>query len=196
MPVEIPRGIEPKHLAHVREIMEENLTNLHKSFDVMQMNLRLNKSGTTERLPYFIDWVGIEEVLDILKHDETELDPGLYRFGDHTPSLINEQAVAGALKQVINKDWKAAGLREKRPESKVLAQKAGVMYQKIIGILAMDEKKQRRCVGTLTAGFAGPPHDAGKIDEELAKLAGWTYPRASRLVDWIETNLVVGGPFK
>ena len=58
MPVRIPGGIEPRHLAEIREIMEKCLGVLNK-FKVMQVNLRLNKSGTEDKLPYFIDWVGV-----------------------------------------------------------------------------------------------------------------------------------------
>jgi hypothetical protein len=197
MPVRIPGGIEPRHLAQVREIMEDCLRGLSK-FEVMQVNLRLNKSGTEERLPYFIDWVGVEDVIRILKRDETrDIDPGLLRFGDNTPSLVNQEALDGALKTIINKDWKTRGFSEKRPESRVLAQKANVMYQKIIGIIAKDQSESKtRCVGTFTAGLKEEPKETAKIDEELKRIAGWTTPPASELVRWIEQNLVLGGPFK
>jgi hypothetical protein len=195
MSVKIPSGIEPKHLAQIREIMEERLRHLNEKFKAMQINLRLNKSGTDDKLPYFIDWVGVEDVLDILKRDERELDPGLLRFGDDTPSQVNQEALDGAPNTVINRDW-TKGMSEKRPESKVLAPKAGVTYQKIIGIIADDKSiNKKRCVGTFTAGFLKKPDDAREkqIDEELKDIA--TSP-ASPLVKWIEDNLVVGGPLK
>lgn len=196
MAVRIPGGIEPRHLAEIREITEKCLNALNK-FNVMQVNLRLNKSGTEDKLPYFIDWVGVQAVLDILKRDERELDPGLLRFGDDTPSEVNREALDGAPNTIINRDW-TKGMAEKRPQSRVLAQKAGVMYQKIIGIIA-DEKNgsvtKKRCVGTFTAGLAKKPDDVmeKQIDEELKEIA--TSP-ASPLVIWIKANLVLGGPLK
>jgi hypothetical protein len=199
MPVRIPGGIEPRHLAEIREIMEKCLGVLNK-FKVMQVNLRLNKSGTEDKLPYFIDWVGVQKVLEILKRDERELDPGLLRFGDDTPSEVNKEALDGSPSTVINRDW-TKGMSEKRPQSRVLAQKAGVMYQKIIGIIAEEKNDKdesstkKRCVGTFTAGFVKKPDDATEkqIDEDLKEIA--TSP-ASPLVIWIKANLVLGGPFK
>jgi hypothetical protein len=192
--VKIPGGIEPKHLAQIREIMESHLESLNKKFNVMQINLRLNRSETQERAPYFIDWVGVEEVLKIIKRDERELDPGLLRFGDNTPSEVNREALDGVPNTVINRDW-TQGMSEKRPESKVLAQKARVMYQKVIGIIANDESvNKNRCVGTFTAGFKTPDDSKQKqIDDALREIATSS---ASPLVNWIQTNLVLGGPFK
>ena len=199
MPVRIPGGIEPRHLAEIREIMEKCLGVLNK-FKVMQVNLRLNKSGTEDKLPYFIDWVGVQKVLEILKRDERELDPGLLRFGDDTPSEVNKEALDGSPNTVINRDW-TKGMSEKRPQSRVLAQKAGVMYQKIIGIIAEEKNDKdesntkKRCVGTFTAGFLKKPDDVTEkqIDEDLKEIA--TSP-VSPLVIWIKANLVLGGPFK
>lgn len=196
MAVRIPGGIEPRHLAEIREIMEKCLGDLYK-FRVMQVNLRLNKSGTEDKFPYFIDWVAVQAVLDILKRDERELDPGLLRFGDDTPSEVNREALDGAPNTIINRDW-TKGMAEKRPRSRVLAQKAGVMYQKIIGIIVEEENgsiTKKRCVGTFTAGLVKKPDDLmeKQIDEELKEIA--TSP-ASPLVIWIKANLVLGGPFK
>jgi hypothetical protein len=197
MAVNIPGGIEPKHLADIRKIMEELLRFLNEKFEVMQINLRLNRSGTVDRLPYFIDWVGVKEVLNILKRDERELDPGLFRFGDDTPSEVNREALDGAPNTIIERNWKIRGIAEKRPGSKVLAQKAHVMYQKVIGIIAVDKTiNLKRCVGTFTAGLRERPDDTTQLDQELKKIAGWTLPPDSPLVKWIEDNLVLGGPIK
>jgi len=182
--ISIPGGIEPKHLAEIRQIMEDNLTSLNDQFKVMQIDLRLNRSVTSERLPYFIDWVGVKETLSFLKRDEKDLDPGLFRFGDDTPSDVNKEAVDGAL-------------TEKRPGSKALAQKAQVTYQKFIGIIAFDSDpnvNSNRCVGTFTAGFKQKPNNNG-VDKELERIAGWT-KSTSDLVEWIQDNLILGGPLK
>jgi hypothetical protein len=195
MAVPIPGGIEPKHLADIREIMESILANLEK-FKAKQVNLRLNKSAVEEYLPYFIDWVGGQE----LKRDrnEKELDPGLFRFGDNVPSVVYNDTLNAAPKTLIDRDWGTQGIGEKQADSKVLAQKAKLTYQKFIGIIAKDEKNKTRCVGTLTAGFKDKPNDseAVKIDEEMKKIASWPSFPESNLVTWIQDNLVLGGPVK
>ncbi len=195
--IPIPGGIEPKHLAEIRQIMEDNLTSLNDQFKVMQIDLRLNRSVTSERLPYFIDWVGVKETLSFLKRDEKDLDPGLFRFGDDTPSDVNKEAVDGAPSKIIDRDWKTKGLTEKRPGSKALAQKAQVTYQKFIGIIAFDSDpnvNSNRCIGTFTAGFKQKPNNNG-VDKELERIAGWT-KSTSDLVEWIQDNLILGGPLK
>lgn len=198
MKVTIPNGIEPKHLAAIRDIMGCILNDdLQPKFDVKQINLRLHKSRSDDRLPYFIDWVGVDDVMKILKRDETDIDPGLFRFGDSVPSKVNQEAVDGAPNIIIDRDWtQPQSLNEKRPESRLLAQKVNVMYQKVLGIIAFDdEKKQNRCVGTFTAGFLRAPGNADDVNKELKQIAGWTGGQ-SELVRWIQDNLVLGGPAK
>jgi hypothetical protein len=194
MAVLIPGGIEPKHLAEVREIMRAVLADLNK-LNAKQVNLRLNKSEETDYQPYFIDWVGVEELIRL--RSEAELDPGLFRFGDNVSSAVYNEAVAAAPKALVGRDWGKDGIGEKHAESKALAQKAKLKYQRFIGILVKDGKNNR-CVGTLTAGFETKPNDGdvGKIDEAMKKIASWPSFPESKLASWIRDNLVLGGPVK
>jgi hypothetical protein len=194
MAVPIPGGIEPKHLADIREIMENILCDLEK-FQAKQVNLRLNRSEKEEYLPYFIDWVGVKGLVSV--RSSAELDPGLFRFGDNVPSVVYNATVDAAPKTLVDRDW-TQGIGEKQADSKVLAQKAKLTYQKFIGIIAKDGKNKTRCVGTLTAGFKNKPNDseAAKIDEEMKKIASWPSFPESKLVTWIQDNLVLGGPVK
>ena len=80
-----------------------------------------------------------------------------------------------------------------------MAQKALVMYQKIIGLVAKDNSiGKNRGVGTFTMGLREKPDNntITTIDEELKKIAGWEVPRASILLDYIEAKFILGGPLK
>lgn len=196
MQVLIPGGIGPQHLVGIRECLREILTSqiLTKS-GVRQVNLRLNESDTTNKLPVFIDWVGVQDVIVLLTRNGQLSDPGLYRFGDKIPSVVYNQTVDSALQNIPARDWTdPKTLSEKRPESKLLAPKVGATYQKFIGIIAGDRNNQRRCVGILTVGFSHEPNPVQQVEDEMRRVASWPPNYKSRLVQSIEQNFIVGGP--
>ena len=143
----------------IREIMQRVLKEF-RSLGAKQVNLRLNESNETEKRPVFIDWVAVPEIFERLARQsdtpqtrEQVSNVGLYRFGEGLRSRVYEDAVNKALafQGTIDRDWHQ-DLAEKKVESKLLVQKAGLMYQKFIGIIA-EEAGSRRCVGLLTVSF-------------------------------------------
>jgi hypothetical protein len=165
-----------------------------------QVNLRLNASGTESKLPVFIDWVAVKEVTDSLTDKSGIRDYGKYRFGDPIPSTVYDQAVDKVGKGIVRRDWECNRLfREKRVQSRLLVQKAGLMYQQFIGIIA-EQKGRRRCVGILTVSFRQKPRKLNDVDAKMREWASWPKnPRSkgyrkSKLVEYIEQRVVVGGP--
>lgn len=156
-----------------------------------QVNLRLNESGKEDKRPVFIDWVALPKVWsDLAKKSETK-DLGKSRLGEGTPSKVYEEALKKAGKGIIERNWKLKQLlKEKRVESKLAVQKAGLMYQRFIGIIA-----QGRCVGLLTVSFEKKPKKLHEVDNKMKQWASWPgYPK-SKLVSYMEENFIFGGPF-
>ena len=165
-----------------------------------QVNLRLNTSGTKSKLPVFIDWVAVKEVTATLTKKSGIKDYGEYRFGDPIPSKVYDQAVDKVGKGIVRRDWKCNQLlREKRVQSRLLVQKAGLMYQQFIGIIA-EQRGRRRCVGILTVSFRRKPGKLNDVDAKMREWASWPKnPRSkgyskSKLVEYIEQRVVLGGP--
>jgi hypothetical protein len=76
-------------------------------------------------------------------------------------------------------------------------QKAGLNYQKFIGIVATDKNNNRRCVGALTVSFKSDPNNPA-VDDKMRQWAGWDpwigKGNISPLVDYIKENFILGGP--
>lgn len=160
-----------------------------------QVNWRLNESKP-EASPVFIDWVAVKEVTDRLTHKSGVKDFGAYRFLDPVPSKVYVEALANVGKKIVVRDWQSRPLfAEKRVESRLLVQKAGLMHQRFIGILA-EPGGVRRCVGTLTVSFEKGPNKtlATKIDDKMKEWASWRAGKRSQLVSFLEENFVLGGP--
>jgi hypothetical protein len=219
MAVNIPSGINPHHLSEIRKrmtwIRDDMIHFVGLGEDrPMHVNLRLNETNKSEPYPVFMDWCGNDAALAILTKDY-ELDPGLFRFGDKIPAKLYEDALKGALlsiqNQVVTKDsialrdWtQAHQLEEKRPDSKMLAQKVGVKYQFVIGIVARDQKSLKtHCAGTLGVGLPDKPNVNTKdFLNKMQSLAAWpaslasspSSPHERDLVEYIEQNFALGGP--
>jgi hypothetical protein len=170
------------------------------AFGAKQLNLRLNESGAEKPSPVWIDWVGLPAIETKLQEQSTSLkkqSPGDLRLGDTTPAKLYDDAFNNAPKKVEERDWCSQSghlLAEKKVESKLLAQKAGIMYQTTIGIIAQQDKK-RLCVGTFAVGFEKKPN-AGtlkKVQVKMKELAKWSQNSKSSLVDVIENHFVLGG---
>ena len=166
-----------------------------------QVNWRLNESEQEQTRPVFIDWVALPSVTARIARRTLESDMGKYRLGEGTPSKVYEQGVALAGKKIIERDWNCKELlREKRVESKLAVQKAGLMYQRFIGIIGGD-RGNWRCVGLLTVSFEKKPKRAelGKVEEKMKRLASWpekpkSDPVKSDFVQYLEKVFVLGGP--
>jgi hypothetical protein len=166
-----------------------------------QVNLRLNESEQEQTRPVFIDWVALPSVTARIARRSLESDIGKYRLGEGTPSQVYKEGVALAGKKIIERDWKCKQLlREKRVESKLAVQKAGLMYQKFIGIIGGDPGKWR-CVGLLTVSFEKKPKGVNlvKVEEKMKRLASWpdkpkSDPVKSDFVKYLEEVFVLGGP--
>lgn len=165
-----------------------------------QVNLRLNASDTESKLPVFIDWVAVKEVTDTLTEKSGIKDYGEYRFGDPIPSKVYDLAVDKVGKGIVRRDWECNRLlREKRVQSRLLVQKAGLMYQQFIGIIA-EQEGRRRCVGILTVSFRRKPRKLNDVDAKMREWASWPRNRRSKehpkskLVEYIEQTVVLGGP--
>ena len=184
----------------IRKVTEQMLSEF-SSLEAGQVNLRLNRSNTNKLLPVFIDWLGIDNVSgELVKKSGVQgkkTDWGYYRLGDGVFSKVYDEAVTNVLKQIVEREWSEKALtEEKKVESQRLVQKAGLNYQKFIGIIA-GEKGKPRCVGTLTVSFQKKPSSEklAQIDEKMKKWASWPANPKSNLVETIENNFVLGGPF-
>jgi hypothetical protein len=213
MPVNIPSGINPHHLSEIRRLMTRirddmvDVVGLAKD-RAMHVNLRLNETNITEPSPVFIDWCGNDAAIAILTKDH-ELDPGLFRFGDKIPARLYEDALRGTVRSIQSRslthdslalrDWtQARQLEEKRPDSKMLAQKVGVKYQFVIGIVAQDQTSRKlHCAGTLGVGLPEKPNDIDAVRRKMMSLAAWPLATSTHerdLVTYIEQNFALGGP--
>jgi hypothetical protein len=183
----------------VRDITQRVLA-VFRPLGAEQVNLRLNESDTESKLPVFIDWVAVKEVIDTLTEKSGIRDYGEYRFGDPLPSKVYDEAVNKAGKRIVRRDWKCNRLlREKRVQSRLLVQKAGLMYQQFIGIIA-EQDDCLRCVGILTVSFKRKPRKLNAVDTKMREWASWPKNRRSKertkskLVEYIEQKIVLGGP--
>jgi hypothetical protein len=166
-----------------------------------QVNWRLNESEQEQARPVFIDWLALPSVTARIVRRSPESDIGKYRLGEGTPSEVYKQGVALAGKKIIERNWQCKELlREKRVESKLAVQKAGLMYQKFIGIIGGDPENWR-CVGLLTVSFEKKPKraDLVKVEEKMKRLASWpekpkSDPVKSDFVQYLEEVFVLGGP--
>lgn len=166
-----------------------------------QVNLRLNQSEQEANLPVFIDWIALPSVSAKITKRSPEPDIGKYRLGETTPSKVYSEGVKRAGKKIIERDWTCDRLlKEKRVESKLAVQKAGLMYQKFIGIIA-GEKAAWRCIGLLTISFEKRPKKAhlDKAEKKMKQLASWpenskSDPVKSEFVNYLEGVFILGGP--
>jgi hypothetical protein len=212
MAVNIPSGINPHHLSEIRRLMTRirddmiHVVGLARD-RAMHVNLRLNETNITEPSPVFIDWCGNDAAIAILTKDH-ELDPGLFRFGDKIPAKLYEDALKGTVQSIQSRtlapdsvalrDWtQVRQLEEKRPDSKMLAQKVGVKYQFVIGIVAQDQtSKKLHCAGTLGVGLPDKPN-IDVVRTKMMSLAAWPLATSTHerdLVTYIEQNFALGGP--
>jgi hypothetical protein len=181
---------------HTERILKE-----FRPLGAKQMNLRLNESEKEAKLPVFIDWIALPSVSAKIAPRSPTDDMGKYRLGEATPSRVYNDGVAQAGKKIIERDWTCEQLlKEKRVESKLAVQKAGLMYQKFIGIIA-GQKPNWRCVGLFTISFEKKPKKAAldEIEQNMKKLASWpenpkSDPVKSEFVNYLEEVFMLGGP--
>lgn len=196
--VTIGSGIEAKtqletKWREVRQITESVLQEF-RALGARQVNLRLNQSQNEEKLPIFIDWIALPSVTAGLANRCEEKDVGRWRLGEPTPSKVYDAGLAQAGRRLIERNWKVKRLlKEKRVESKLAVQKAGLMYQRFIGILAEEAGAKRRA-GLLTVSFKNKPRNLKEIDKRMKKWASWPGHPKSPLVKYMEENFVLGGP--
>lgn len=182
--------------AHTQEVLKD-----FQRLGAKQVNLRLNESEREDPLPVFLDWLALPGISAKIAKRSPQTDIGRYRLGETTPSKVYNDGIAQALKQIIERDWTCdLLLKEKRVESKLVVQKAGLMYQTFIGIIAEVNGNWRR-VGLLTVSFEKKPKKAD-LDEVKKKLHNWaswpadpkSTPVKSKLVDYLEEVFILGGP--
>jgi len=196
--VDIGTGVEAKAQLEtkwegIRKITESVLHEL-KFLGARQVNLRLNQSNNQEKRPVFIDWLALPHVYARIAKRCEEEDMGRCRLGEPTPSKVYDAGLATAGKRLIERDWEWKQLlKEKRVESKMAVQKAGLMYQRFIGIIA-EESGTQRCAGLLTVSFERKPKKLKEVDERMKKWASWPGHPKSPLVKYVEENFVLGGP--
>lgn len=163
-----------------------------------QLNLRLNESNSEEKRPVFVDWVAVKPISDLLMQ-KSGIDVatwGEFRLGDTVPSRVYDEALLAAGRRVIERDWSEGDFREKRVESKLMVQKAGLMYQRFIAIIGGDEGA-RRSVGLISIAFPTKPNKKkiNAIDAKMKEWASWPGFPKSELVRFAEEHFAVGGPF-
>jgi hypothetical protein len=166
-----------------------------------QINLRLNESEQEANLPVFIDWIALPSVLAKIAKRSPEPDIGKYRLGETTPSTVYSDGIKQAGKKIIERNWTCEQLlKEKRVESKLAVPKAGLMYQKFIGVIA-GEKAAWRCIGLLTISFERKPKKArlDEVEKKMKQLASWpespkSDPVKSEFVSYLEEVFILGGP--
>ena len=196
--VKIMAGINRRQWQAARAGIRNITKIILKEFQTLgakQVNWRLNESVRHKR-PVFIDWLAVKEINDKLAAKSGVRDYGVYRFLDPVPSKVYNEALDKAGKEIIVRDWKCELLlKEKRVESRLLVQKAGLMHQRFIGIIA-KQAGMRRCVGTLTVSFESRPEEKSKkqVDEKMKEWASWDPWAKSKLVEFIERQFVLGGP--
>jgi hypothetical protein len=165
--------------------------------EVKQANLRLNVSDKDEPHPVFVGWVGPEIMGTLIERtDDPRLkeelrDVGLYRLGDGIPSDVYQETFTAQKKRIVERDWYKQ-LAEKKIESKLLVQKAGLMYQRFAGIYTVADGITR-CVGMLTISLKDKPSQLDMIDRNLQELTDGERKAKSPLLDMINNRFVLQG---
>ena len=183
----------------IRKVSETILKEF-EDLGAKQVNWRLNESNTVDKKPVFIDWLATKDITDRLAEKSGVKDYGEYRLGDPVPSRVYDEGLDRVGRDIVERNWECAQLlKEKRVESKLLVQKAGLMHQKFVGIIAEQEGK-RRCVGLLTISFEMRPTMSDDVNARMKQWAAWPKDLKLRerpksvLVEFIERSLVLGGP--
>jgi hypothetical protein len=193
----VKAGINVKGLGNRWKGIREVTQTLLKEFEGLgakQVNWRLNESGKSSKSPVFIDWLAVKNITDSLAKKSGVKDYGVYRLGDSLPSNVYDEGLDKAGKDIVERDWGCDQLlKEKRVESRLLVQKAGLMYQRFIGIIA-EQEGSRRGVGLLTVSFEKKPSTLEAVDAKMKQWASWPGNPKSGLVEYIEQNFVLGGP--
>ncbi|HEY1269642.1 MAG TPA: hypothetical protein VGH16_20455 [Candidatus Binatia bacterium] len=181
--------------AGIRELTEKVLADFSR-LGAKQLNLRLNESNTEEKRPVFVDWIAAKQVAERIGRKSSVADDwGRSRVGDTVPSRVYEEALAGAGRKIVERNWKSADIfKEKRLESRMMVQKAGLMYQKFIALIGGDGEQQR-CVGLLSLAFESKPKKSAAVDAKMKEWASWPGFPKSDLVRFAEEHFEVGGPF-
>lgn len=193
----IKAGINVKELGNRWKDIREITQTILKEFEGLgakQVNWRLNESGIGNKSPVFIDWLAVKDITDRLAKKSGVKDYGVYRLGDPLPSNVYNEALDRAGKDIVERDWGCDQLlEEKRVESRLLVQKAGLMYQRFIGIIA-EQEGSRRGAGLLTVSFEKKPSILEAVNAKMKQWASWPGNSKSGLVKYIEQNIVLGGP--
>lgn len=179
----------------------QDILDAFRPLGAKQINLRLNESEQEAYRPVFIDWIALPSVSAKLAKRSPESDIGKYRLGEATPSKVYDDGVKQIGKKIIERNWTCQNLlKEKRLESKLAVQKAGLMYQRFIGIIAGEKPSWRR-VGLLTVSFEKKPKRAHlvEVEKKMKKLASWpenakSDPVKSEFVKYLEEVFILGGP--
>lgn len=153
------------------------------------VNVRLNKTGIAAPAPVFVGWVE-DDTLKKRRGGRNEPDPGFSRLGDTITSQEYTDTLA-AQGTILERDW-CVSLDQKSPDQKALLPRAGVMYQKLIGII-VQEGSVRRCVGALNVGFRRRP-DAQTMQKAEKLIRHWAQDQGSKLVASLKQNFEFGGP--
>ena len=201
--VEIGAGMETKKQLEAKwegiRGLTEAVLNDFQVLGAKQVNWRLNESHNEDKRPVFMDWLALPRVSDRLaKRRTADGDLGKSRLGETTPSEVYDAGLDRAGKGLIERNWKFKQLlKEKRVESKLLVPKAGLMYQRFIGIIAEEEGGRRRRAGLLTVSFEKKPkkQKLDEVDKRMKEWASWPGNPKSKLVTFIEDHFQLGGPF-
>lgn len=187
----IPGGITLEDFVKIRDILRQIL---HETGAEI-VNMRLNMSDKAGAAPVFVGWIENERVKK-LRLQRNEPDPGFYRLGDSVAAKEYEETINRTVKDqkpaILDRDW-CGSLHEKSPEQKALVPRAGVMYQKLIGIV-VDQRGVRHCVGTLNFGFKTPTDaEASKVKTVINDLSRGENSNLSKYLKE-EFNFEFGGP--
>ena len=180
----IPDDITQRDLKTIQAQLTTILTELGPT-GVEIVNMRLNETGKIDAAPVFVGWVESESVKN-LRSRRRESNPESSRILDDVPGGEYKEALE-AKGTIRDRDWPAR-LREKSKQQKAQVPGAGILYQRLIGIVVKN-----RCVGTLNIGFpVKPPNQA--IQEADKVITRWAKDPTSKLVAFLGTNFQLGGP--
>jgi hypothetical protein len=193
----IPEEITQDDFKDIRQHLETVLKELTSGkTDAMIVNMRLNKTGTEDPAPVFVGWVE-DETLKKLRVKRKEKDPGSSRLKDTVPATEYTETLKA--KGVIQeRDWCAlkdgrATLAEKSPQQKALVPRAGLMYQRLIGIVVQDGSVSRS-VGTMNLAFPKKPADQLIQNADNIMKTWATNQEKSKLIQFLRDNFQLGGP--
>jgi hypothetical protein len=187
----IPGGITLEDFVKIRDVLRKFLDET----DAEIVNMRLNRTGKANAAPVFVGWVESERIKN-LRLQSNEPDPGFCRLGDTVAAREYEETLNRTVRDqkpaILDRDW-CDRLHEKSPEQKALVPRAGVMYQKLIGIV-VDQGGVRHCVGTLNFGFRKPTDaERSSVERVLKDLAEGEKSYISRYLK-AEFDFEFGGP--